>query len=84
MFWMVFESWMVIEWNIRKFGDERLGIMFGIMMRVNCSVVVLGGLIGDLVVEVLGMRKGFFVVGVVSVWLLFVVKKVKLMMNIGY
>lgn len=64
MLWTVFESWMVTEWNTRKLGDERLGTMFGTMTRANCSAAVLGGLIGDLAVEVSGTRKGPFVVGV--------------------
>lgn len=84
MLWTVFESWMVTEWNTRKLGDERLGTMFGTMTRANCSAAVLGGLIGDLAVEVSGTRKGPFVVGVVSAWPLFVVKKAKLTTNIGY
>ncbi|KAK4176968.1 hypothetical protein QBC36DRAFT_345843 [Triangularia setosa] len=46
-------------------GDERLGTMFGTMTRANCSAAVLGGLIGDLAVEVSGTRKGPCVVGVV-------------------
>ncbi|KAK4196573.1 hypothetical protein QBC40DRAFT_6693 [Triangularia verruculosa] len=65
MLWTVFESWMVTEWNTRKLGDERLGTMFGTMTRANCSAAVVGGLIGDLAVEVSKTRKGPFIVGVV-------------------
>ncbi|KAK4189417.1 hypothetical protein QBC35DRAFT_472638 [Podospora australis] len=65
MLWTVFESWMVTEWNTRELGDERLGTMFGIMVRANCSAAVVGGILGDFVVRTFKSKKGPFAAGVV-------------------
>ncbi|KAI1090950.1 MFS general substrate transporter [Rostrohypoxylon terebratum] len=65
LLWTAFESWMIAEYNARKFDQSslRLSSMLSIMTTYNCMTAIVAGVIGYCIVLISGSKTDPFIAG---------------------